>query len=265
MPHVGRPPLGRSPSTLPPGRGPPYPLACQPSSASTGSLSARQAASANINRHFANAAASGNLGHPAAGLSSSPSPDPTQQPDQAFQRLHISEMLPSYMHRSSDSWPTTSAAPAPLASRRSAEAQHASGAMPSQYSDHTEPSLRDLATPPGIAPSAVRHTPSIVPTLPASGSLPGLLPRLGGSMNDSPSFAVGGGGLRGSRAQSREREDSQAHYTSSSLPAASSAATWVHSQSAQQLTANVKQLAAQVGCCCFGPCDCCLIACWGIT
>ena len=206
-------------------------------------------------------------------MSSSLSPDPSQQPEQAFQRRHSSEMLPSYMHRSpvtSDSkpcWPATSSAPAPLASRRSAEAQHASGAMPLQHSDHTEPALRGMATPPSdisFGPSAVRHTSSTLPTSPASGSLPGPLPRAGASMADSPPFAVGGASLQGSRA-SRQREGGQVQFPGSSLPTASSAASWVHSQSAQQLTANVKQLAAQVAYSCSGRGFCCLVACWVFT
>lgn len=184
-------------------------------------------------------------------------PDPTQQPEQAFQRRHSSEMPPSYMHRShlirdpKQRWPPTCAAPGPLAERR--ESQHASGAMPLQHPDHIEPSLRGMATSPSdisFAPSAVRHPSSTLPTLPAPDSLPGPLPGLDASITDGPSFAGGVVGLRGSSAPSRQREVSEGQSASSSLPAASSAASWVHSQSAQQLTANVKQLAAQVGYCC---------------
>lgn len=210
-----------------------------------------------MNRHFpTNSGALSNPGRPASGLSSSLSPDPSQQADQALQHLHSSETLPGYMHRwpatldGHHQWPATSALPAPLASHLSSEARHPSGALPLQHPGSTHLSLQARAAPPSESsypPAAVKHASSTTPTGLASGCLSAPVPRLGGSMSGSPSGALGGARLRGSRAVSRRREGSEVPCASSSLPADFSAASWVHSQSAQQLTASVKQLAAQVG------------------
>ena len=260
MPHAGRPPLGRSPSTPPSGRSLSYPLARQPSSASTGSLSARQLANANLNGHFpADSGALSSPGRPASGVSSSLSldPEPSQQPDQALQHLHSSETLPGYMHRwpatldGRHQWPASCALPAPLASHLPSEAQHPPGALPLQHPASTHLSMQGRAAPPthsNYPQAAVRRTSSTIPAVLASGSLPvpAPVPRLGASMTGSPSCAVGGASLRGSRAGRGRGGGSEVQCASSSLPADFSAASWVQSQSAQQLTASVKQLAAQV-------------------
>lgn len=209
-----------------------------------------------MKRHFfANSGALSNPGRPASGLSSSSSPHPSQQPDQALQHLHSSETLPGYMHRwpamldGHHQGPATCALPAPLAFHLSSESQHPSGALPLQHPGSTDLSLQGQAAPLSDSNSpavAVKYASSITPFGPASGSLPVPVPRLGASMTGSPSSVVGGASLRGSRAQSRREEGIEVQSASSSLPADFSAASWVHSQSAQQLTANVKQLAAQV-------------------
>ena len=255
VPHAGRPPLGRAPSTPPQERGPPYPLTRQPGSATSDNLSARRMANININRHLSAALCSPE--HLALGPHPSLTPAPTPQPDQAFQRPHSSETLPSCMHSAAptahpEPWPATSTSPAQPTFCLSPQLQPASGGVPLQHVHSTEPSLEALAAPRshrGSPQLAAGYTSSSQPSPPMSGSQPGPVAGSGGSMTDSLSFAPGGSGVMGSRAYSTRGAGagSEAQSGRSSLPAASSAASWVHSQSAQQLTANVKQLAAQVG------------------
>ena len=112
-------------------------------------------------------------------------------------------------------------------------ARQPSPGVPAPYTDTTSPGLTIRQTSPTLPP-------------PAPASQPGPVSGSGTSASDSLSFTPGGSGSRGSKTQGRRVTGSDGQAGRSSLPAPSSAASWLHSQSAQQLTANVKQLAAQV-------------------
>lgn len=112
-------------------------------------------------------------------------------------------------------------------------ARQPSPGSPAPYTDTSSPALTIRQTSPTSPP-------------PAPASQPGPVAGSGTSASDSLSFTPGGSGSRSSKAPVRRLTGSDGQSGRSSLPAPSSPASWLHSQSAQQLTANVKQLAAQV-------------------
>lgn len=116
-------------------------------------------------------------------------------------------------------------------------ARQPSPGLPAPYTDTSSPGLTIRQTSPTSPP-------------PAPASQPGPVAGSGTSASDSLSFTPGGSGSRSSKAPGRRLTGSDGQSGRSSLPAPSSSASWLHSQSAQQLTANVKQLAAQVSLSC---------------
>lgn len=132
-------------------------------------------------------------------------------------------------------------------------------ATPPQAWDPWYPLARQRL-PFSAAPCADTSSPSLTtrqtsstrpPPAPASQAEPVPHANLCTSVIDRLSSAPGDNGSRGSKSQGGRLTGSQGQSTRSSLPAPSPPAAWLHSQSAQQLTANVKQLAAQVSPFCF--------------
>ena len=190
-------------------------------------------------------------------------PDAQQQND-LVQHPQNSEIMPSYERKqmptnsskaqTAEPWLHPSATPPPPAFHFPAEPQPGPTALPAPDIHRTEASLQDMPMPSSTSPSLRQRarrksfTMSVATTTPQR--KPGAnepVARSNTSLTDSLSFAPAGGAFLGSPAPGSlvVGSDSQSG-SKGSLRAGSTAASWVHSQSAQQLTANVKSLAAQV-------------------
>ena len=295
-----QPPLGRPPSA-PHARSPSYPLARTPGTATSGTLTAAQLASAKINSHFSPKRPQRSSEEPRAELSRADS-DRAEANRADSRRIAVPSRPPPVLPYSSAPQQTSSTqqrrsgdfatsyqqAPQPVANngqrghvpapqlappvalatpafRFPAGLQPTSEIVPApmQNLHRSEASLQDLPIP-----NRTRATPSqparhrsaslsIATTTPPERQPGAPSVARSGSLSDSLSFAPAGSGQLGSPAPGSLVVGSgvigslvvgsDSHSGSKdSMRAGSTAASWVHSQSAQQLTANVKTLAAQV-------------------
>ena len=187
-----------------------------------------------------------------------------QQQNPAVQRPQKNKIMPSHERRqmptnntntqTAEPWLTPSATPPPPAFHFPADPQSGHRLLPVQDIHRTEASLQDLPLSSSDRPSPRQPIRRKSFNLSAATTTPQRQPqatdpvaRSNTSLTDSLSFAPAGGAFLGSPAPGSLLVGSDSQSGSKgSLRAGSTAASWVHSQSAQQLTANVKTLAAQV-------------------